>query len=121
MRYHLLMKSLLVGAMLATLVGTGCYKATVQLRNAPGARSALLDEKFSLHLINVIPLNGTHDIVAACPNGEPVAIHDGLSFVGGLANAVLGTAIPVLGVWNSSVDCGGGAVQAPPPENAAVQ
>lgn len=121
MRCHLMMKSLLVGAMLATSVGTGCYKATVQLRNAPGARSAVLDDKFSLHLVRVIPLSGTHDIAAACPNGEPVAIHDGLSFVGGLANALLGTAIPILGVWNSSVDCGGGATASPAPASAAAE
>ena len=105
-------KRLVLAAFVAAIGATSCYSATIRLSPEAGARSTALDGKMSLHLLNIIPLNGEHNLAAACPNSTPVAIHDHLTAFGGVINILLGTYVPVLSVWNSSADC---SVSAPQP------
>jgi hypothetical protein len=111
-------KRLVLAAFIAAIGATSCYSATIRLSPEAGARSPVLDDKMSIHLLNVIPLNGEHNLAAVCPNSTAVAIHDHVTVLGGLINMLLGTYVPVLSVWNSSADC---SVSAPQPASAPVQ
>lgn len=102
-------------ALLPLLLLAGCYQTDILLRPPAGpvSPSPQVDDAFHMNLIDLIEISPPIDVQWAC-SGGPVAIHEELSFVGGIVDAVLGTVIPILSVWNPTVLCGGGGGPMPP-------
>ena len=103
-------------ALLPIVLLAGCFQADILLRPPAGPVSPSLTAAGNWH-VNVIDLfevTAPTDVAAACGGGA-VAIRDELSLPGAIVNIFLGTVIPIVSTWNSTVFCGAGGGYAPQP------
>jgi hypothetical protein len=73
-------------------------------------------EHFHLSLINIIEISAPIDLVASCGGvEEPTVIVERVGILGGIANIVLSSIVPILHVHNAHVDCAAGQPAPRPP------
>jgi hypothetical protein len=100
-------RAALVGAAIALVTVTGCYRTRFQLQPGPvvATPSPAYDNHFHFNLINLIEVSSPVDLNDACGGNVPAAIEEEVGILGAIANLALSYVIPILSVHNATVMC----------------